>query len=68
MTMPGEPIDRFGPHTGLRRALLLMAGGSPLRAQTVAVMVNGEPITNYDIEQRGKLNSLTTHKPPSARK
>ena len=26
-------------------------------------MVNGEPITNYDIEQRGKLNSLTTHKP-----
>ena len=41
-----------------------MASGSPLRAQTVAVMVNGEPITNYDIEQRGKLNALTTHKPP----
>ena len=41
-----------------------MAGGSPLRAQTVAVMVNGEPITNYDIEQRSKLNFLTTHKPP----
>ena len=40
-----------------------MAGGSPLRAQTVAVMVNGEPITNYDIEQRGKLNFLTTRKP-----
>ncbi|HEY0423720.1 MAG TPA: hypothetical protein VGC82_10390 [Rhodopila sp.] len=35
---------------------------SPLRAQTVAVMVNGEPITNYDIEQRSKLNFLTTHK------
>src|SRR6185437_12406933 len=33
------------------------------RAQTVAVMVNGEPITNYDIEQRSKLNFLTTHKP-----
>jgi peptidyl-prolyl cis-trans isomerase SurA len=26
-------------------------------------MVNGEPITNYDIEQRGKLNTLSTHKP-----
>ena len=41
-----------------------MVGGSPLRAQTVAVMVNGEPITNYDIEQRSKLNFLTTRKPP----
>jgi peptidyl-prolyl cis-trans isomerase SurA len=44
-------------------ALLLTAGGSPLRAQTVAVMVNGEPITNYDIDQRGKLNFLTSRKP-----
>lgn len=26
-------------------------------------MVNGDPITNYDIEQRSKLNALTTHKP-----
>jgi len=25
-------------------------------------MINGEPITNYDIEQRSKLNFLTTHK------
>ena len=49
---------------GCAAALVLMAGGSPLHAQTVAVMVNGEPITNYDIEQRGKLNFLTTHKPP----
>ena len=48
---------------GCAAALLLTAGGSPLRAQTVAVMVNGEPITNYDIEQRGKLNFLTSRKP-----
>jgi peptidyl-prolyl cis-trans isomerase SurA len=40
-------------------ALLLMGGGSQLHAQTVAVMVNGEPITAYDIEQRGKLNALS---------
>jgi peptidyl-prolyl cis-trans isomerase SurA len=46
-------------------ALLLTAGGSQLHAQTVAVMVNGEPITNYDIEQRSKLTTLSTHKTPS---
>jgi peptidyl-prolyl cis-trans isomerase SurA len=40
-------------------ALLLMGGGSQLHAQTVAVMVSGEPITAYDIEQRGKLNTLS---------
>jgi peptidyl-prolyl cis-trans isomerase SurA len=28
-------------------------------------MVNGEPITNYDIEQRSKLTFLTTHKQPA---
>jgi peptidyl-prolyl cis-trans isomerase SurA len=44
--------------------LVLMGWASPLHAQTVAVMVNGEPITNYDIEQRSKLTFLTTHKQP----
>jgi peptidyl-prolyl cis-trans isomerase SurA len=48
---------------GCAAALILMGCGSPLRAQTVAVMVNGEPITNYDIEQRSKLTLLSTHKP-----
>src|SRR6202171_2601831 len=48
---------------GCAVALALMGCASPLHAQTVAVMVNGEPITNYDIEQRGKLTFLTTHKP-----
>jgi len=50
---------------GCAAVLALMGGGSPLRAQTVAVMVGGEPITNYDIEQRSKLIMLTTHKPAS---
>ena len=44
-------------------ALILLGCGSPSQAQTVAVMVNGEPITNYDIDQRMKLTTLTTHKP-----
>lgn len=43
-------------------ALILIGCGSPLHAQSVAVMVNGEPITNLDIEQRSKLTFLTTHK------
>ena len=48
---------------GCAVALAVLTGGaSPLRAQSVAVLVNGEPITNYDIEQRTKLNFLTTHK------
>ena len=36
-----------------------------VRAQSVAVMVNGEPITNFDIEQRMKLTKLSSHKMPS---
>ena len=34
-------------------------------AQHVAVIVNGAPITTYDIEQRTKFNTLSTHKTPS---
>jgi peptidyl-prolyl cis-trans isomerase SurA len=39
------------------------AGGA--QAQTVAVMVNGEPITDLDIEARVKFDFLSTHKQPS---
>lgn len=35
-----------------------------MHAQTIAVMVNGDPITNFDIEQRAKLNALTGTKNP----
>ena len=48
---------------GCAVALAVLTGGvSPLQAQSVAVMVGGDPITNYDIEQRTKLNFLTTRK------
>jgi peptidyl-prolyl cis-trans isomerase SurA len=50
---------------GCAAALALTGFAAPLHAQTVAVMVNGEPITNYDVEQRTKLIVLTTHKPPT---
>jgi peptidyl-prolyl cis-trans isomerase SurA len=48
---------------GCAVALAMLAGGvSPLLAQSIACMVNGEPITGLDIEQRTKLNFLTTRK------
>src|SRR5712671_1401713 len=48
---------------GCAVALAVLAGGiSPLPAQSIACMVNGEPITSLDIEQRTKLNFLTTRK------
>jgi peptidyl-prolyl cis-trans isomerase SurA len=35
------------------------------QAQHVVVLVNGEPITALDIEQRAKLDQLSTHKVPA---
>jgi peptidyl-prolyl cis-trans isomerase SurA len=45
----------------LAAAILLPTGAA--RAQQVVVIVNGEPITALDIEQRSKLNGLSTQKP-----
>ena len=38
--------------------------GGPARAQTIA-LVNGDPITQFDIEQRSKFIEVSTHKVPS---
>src|SRR5207237_366257 len=46
-------------------SLILIGGVSASHAQTVAVMVNGEPITDYDIEQRSKLDFISSHKQPA---
>ena len=45
--------------------LILTGLPSPSRAQNIVVMVNGDPITDFDIEQRSKLDQLTTQKTPS---
>jgi peptidyl-prolyl cis-trans isomerase SurA len=42
-----------------------MAAPSRALAQHVVLVVNGEVITDYDIEQRTKFNTLTTHKTPA---
>ena len=43
----------------------LAFGAGQVEAQFVAAIVNGEPVTNYDIEQRTKLNQIATQKPPA---
>ncbi len=48
-------------------AMLVLAVSVPAtmaHAQQVVVIVNGDPITALDIEQRGKLIQLSTHKAP----
>jgi peptidyl-prolyl cis-trans isomerase SurA len=64
MTMTTKFPDQLSPRRlACAAALALMFCASPSHAQSVAVMVNGDPITTYDIEQRSKLNVLSTHKP-----
>jgi peptidyl-prolyl cis-trans isomerase SurA len=45
--------------------VLILLLTSTSQAQHVVMLVNGEPITALDIEQRAKLNQLSTHKAPS---
>src|SRR5262245_56457144 len=44
---------------------VMAAGPQAARAQGVVVLVNGDPITNFDIEQRGKLLQVSGQKTPS---
>src|SRR6478735_6607200 len=56
--------------TGYRRLLAIAAAAAMILtvlpaaapAQQVLVVVNGDPITAFDIEQRTKLNQLTNNK------
>jgi peptidyl-prolyl cis-trans isomerase SurA len=52
-------------------AVLFLAAAAPatvVRAQQVVVVVGGEPITALDIEQRSKLEQLSTQKMPPRQK
>ncbi len=65
MTTASLPTRRYSLLlSSLLALVLLLGGGARLHAQTIAVMVNGDPITNFDIEQRAKLNALTGTKNP----
>jgi peptidyl-prolyl cis-trans isomerase SurA len=53
-----------------RRLLAMLVVAAPMlantaNAQQVVVIVNGEPITALDIEQRSKLTQMSTHKAPA---
>jgi peptidyl-prolyl cis-trans isomerase SurA len=65
------PIRR-GKRSGQDRIIIAMAcifaaivAPSRALAQHVVLVVNGEVITDYDIEQRTKFNTLSTHKTPA---
>ena len=49
----------------LAAAIFIIATTIAAPAQNVVVMVNGEPITALDVEQRIKFTELTTHKAPA---
>ncbi len=63
-----DMVDIFIRTRGLlAAALLVLAASVPataVRAQQVVVIVNGDPITALDIEQRSKLVQISTHKTP----
>ncbi|MBH5396800.1 peptidylprolyl isomerase [Bradyrhizobium sp. CNPSo 4010] len=59
------PFPVFRLLLAIGAGLMLTALPSPSRAQNIVVMVNGDPITDFDIEQRTKLDQLSTQKTPS---
>jgi peptidyl-prolyl cis-trans isomerase SurA len=58
------PLPAFWGRVLVALAALIMTA-PPAAAQFIAAMVNGEPVTNYDIEQRIKLISVATQKNPT---
>jgi peptidyl-prolyl cis-trans isomerase SurA len=65
MTMPGMRLNvRAVLLLACAAAIAAFAAPSPARAQVV-VVANGSPITELDIQQRGKLMEQSTHKKPA---
>ena len=61
---PMPPGDSRRRHRWIAAtALLALTCAVPARAQQIALFVNGDPITTYDIEQRSKFTTLSTRKP-----
>jgi peptidyl-prolyl cis-trans isomerase SurA len=62
--MPGTRPFLIRAIAALAIAAAALAAIEPAQAQVVAI-VNGEPITTLDIEQRSKFVQVSTHKAPS---
>ncbi len=76
--LPPEAVDdamkhHSAPLSALRYLMAItaiaitaaIAVAVPARAQTVVVLVNGDPVTTFDVEQRSKLIKLGAPKPPT---
>ncbi len=50
---------------GALAAVLLVGGAGVAAAQAVAVLVNGEPITHFDVDQRSRLTQISLNRTPS---
>jgi peptidyl-prolyl cis-trans isomerase SurA len=67
-----RPMQKMHARATARRFLVALAAAAagiavlpfPAAAQQVAVVVNGAPITTYDIDQRVRFDTLASHKPP----
>jgi peptidyl-prolyl cis-trans isomerase SurA len=64
MAQTTTPLNRGALTTAALAIALTFAGGTIARSQQVVALVNGVPITQLDIEQRTKLEQLSTQKPP----
>ena len=58
------PMHRGRLITAVLAAMVTLAGASIARAQAVVALVDGVPITQLDIIERGKLEQLSTQKLP----
>lgn len=65
---PGGWLLRAGLIAALMLAVVLVGGANPGTAQEVAIkiLVNDDPISDYDIDQRERFLAITTHEEPSA--
>lgn len=61
---PPRRVARFGITCGAVAIAAILLAAQSATAQ-VALLVNGDPITNYDIEQRSRLIQISTRKQPS---
>lgn len=57
-------IFQCGSACAIAAMAVLLFAAQPAAAQ-VALLVNGDPITNYDIEQRSRLIQISTRKQPT---
>ncbi|MGA8612099.1 MAG: SurA N-terminal domain-containing protein [Xanthobacteraceae bacterium] len=64
MWQTSTPLHRGSLTTAALAVTFLLAGGMIAHSQQVVALVNGMPITQLDIEQRTKLEQLSTQKPP----